>query len=197
MSSKQIIGIAGYMGSGKSSLSHAVASELKAKIIDVDVVARSLMLEDVEIINKVGDRFGVVYDGKIDFASLGPIVFAEKAALNDLNTIVHPRLITLVNEMSNALAKESIVIIDCALLTLWEKAITYDYSIWVEVSQKIRVGRVSERNSVTTEVALGRICAQMEMVPKGDSNSEHWHLVNNESDLKSGIQSALSIIEDF
>ncbi len=107
---KKIIGIAGYMGCGKSTLSKYWAEHFGIQRIDADLEAKILMNENTSIINEVGNEFGVVTHGKIDFSELGKIVFADNGKLDLLNGIVHPALITHINEKSKSI--QASVLID-------------------------------------------------------------------------------------
>ena len=74
------IGITGPIGCGKSQVVRWLA-ELGVAVVDADGIARMLR------------RFGAAVtapDGTLDRAALGRLVFADPAALRDLERIVHP-----------------------------------------------------------------------------------------------------------
>src|SRR6476619_5878474 len=62
-------------------------------VIDADVVAREVLQAGEPALDAVVARFGsdlLQADGSLDRAALGRIVFADAAALADLEAIVHP-----------------------------------------------------------------------------------------------------------
>ncbi len=86
------VGLTGGLGSGKSTVA-ALLGEHGAVIIDADVVAREVVRAGTPGFAAVVARFGpdvVGPDGELDRAELARIVFADGAALDDLNAIVHP-----------------------------------------------------------------------------------------------------------
>jgi hypothetical protein len=62
-------------------------------VIDADVVARKVLEPGEPALDEVIARFGsdlLLGDGSLDRAALGRVVFADPAALRDLEAIVHP-----------------------------------------------------------------------------------------------------------
>ncbi|MCR4316102.1 MAG: dephospho-CoA kinase [Planctomycetes bacterium] len=117
--SKIIIGLMGGVGSGKSTVARILAS-LGAEVIDADEVALSTYGYD-DVREKVKARFGegvFLGDGSIDRKTLGAIVFADKAALFDLNAIVHPKTLELmVQRVDEFRAGENdVLVLDVSLL---------------------------------------------------------------------------------
>ena len=88
---KPIIGILGGIGSGKSSVSRALA-KLGCAVIDADHLAHTL-LDDPAIQNDILNTFGPSIRstrGSIDRSALGSVVFNDPDALTRLNRILHP-----------------------------------------------------------------------------------------------------------
>jgi dephospho-CoA kinase len=86
------IGITGPIGCGKSQVSRWLA-ELGARTIDADLVARELTAPGTPVHAAILRRFGAPVtgpEGTLDRAALGRIVFADPAALRDLESLVHP-----------------------------------------------------------------------------------------------------------
>ncbi len=86
------IGITGPIGCGKSQVGHWLA-ERGARVVDADRVAREVTAPGTPAHAAILRRFGVsvtAADGTVDRAALGRVVFADPAALRDLEALVHP-----------------------------------------------------------------------------------------------------------
>jgi dephospho-CoA kinase len=87
------IGVTGPIGCGKSTVTGWLAERPGIVIIDADQVARDVVEPGEPALDAVIARFGVGVrreDGSLDRAALGQIVFADPAALRDLEAITHP-----------------------------------------------------------------------------------------------------------
>jgi len=92
MTAAAVIGLAGGIGTGKSTVA-AILSELGAVVIDADRIGHDVYRPGSEGFRQVVDAFGagvVAPDGTIDRRTLGSLVFADAAARARLNAIVHP-----------------------------------------------------------------------------------------------------------
>ena len=93
-----LVGLTGGIGAGKSTVSELLA-DLGACIVDADEIARQLQSAGSPVLVKMVERFGEAIlngDGSLNRAGVAEIVFgsddASKAALKDLNGIVHPAM---------------------------------------------------------------------------------------------------------
>jgi dephospho-CoA kinase len=109
------IGLTGPIGCGKSTVAGWLA-ELGARVIDADRVARDVTPPGSTELAAVVAAFGsgvLTGDGTLDRAALGRIVFADAAALERLEAIIHPavrpRILALIAE-AEASAAPAVVI---------------------------------------------------------------------------------------
>ncbi|MEP6759484.1 MAG: dephospho-CoA kinase [Actinomycetota bacterium] len=89
-----LVGLTGGIGSGKSTVARYLADH-GAVILDADVFARDAVHGGSDAFTSVVRRFGdavVGADGELDRGALAAIVFADRAALADLEAIVHPEV---------------------------------------------------------------------------------------------------------
>jgi dephospho-CoA kinase len=87
------IGITGPIGCGKSTIAGWLGERPGVVVVDADRVAREVLDPGEAALDAVIARFGrdlLRADGELDRAALGLIVFADPAALRDLEAIVHP-----------------------------------------------------------------------------------------------------------
>lgn len=88
------IGLTGPIGCGKSTVAGMLA-EIGAAVIDADAAARQVTEPGSPALAEIRARFGdEIFDaaGLLDRAALARIVFADPAALTELERITHPRV---------------------------------------------------------------------------------------------------------
>src|SRR3954463_14005184 len=105
-----LIGLTGPIGCGKSTVA-AYLRDIGGVVIDADVLAREATKPNSPALPEIRQRFGdAVFagDGTLDRASLAAIVFADDAALADLERIVHPRVRVLVDERLETATRERV-----------------------------------------------------------------------------------------
>lgn len=160
------IGLTGGIASGKSTVS-AMLRELGAHVIDADQVGHAVYEPGVPAWDQLVQAFGreiVGEDGRIDRKKLGPIVFADPARLQTLNSIVHPLMRKMTEDRLEALRQEgitTIAVIEAAILIEGGWASLVD-EIWVTaVPESVALERLVGRNGLTPEQAEARIRSQM------------------------------------
>ncbi len=89
------VGLTGGLGSGKSTVA-AILREFGAHIIESDALGRQMMVPGHPVYNQIVRAFGpevVDPDGSLNRPRLAQLAF-QGGRLNDLNTIVHPAVIS-------------------------------------------------------------------------------------------------------
>ena len=92
------LGLTGGIASGKSTVA-AMLREMGFAVLDADSLAHRLIEPGQPAYAEVLQEFGqavVAPDGRVDRAKLSAIVFADRARLDRLNAIVHPRVAEVV-----------------------------------------------------------------------------------------------------
>ena len=175
------VGLTGGLGSGKSTVA-ALLGEHGAVIIDADVVAREVVRPGTPGFVAVIARFGpgiVGPNGELDRAELARIVFADGAALDDLNAIVHPLVGSRSAELAAAAPPGTVVIHDIPLLTENGLADRFDTVVVVEADREIRLARLADRGLTRAE-AEARMAAQANDAQRRAIADE---IVHNDGDL--------------
>jgi dephospho-CoA kinase len=155
------IGLTGGIGSGKSTAAARFA-ELGATVIDSDRLAREVLAPGTPGLAAVVDRFGVDLlnaDGSLDRARLAAVVFADSAALADLNAIVHPQVAERTAQLMAAAGPDAVVVHDVPLLVENGLAGRYDAVVVVEAPLPQRLSRLQARG-LDAEAARSRIAVQ-------------------------------------
>ena len=104
------IGITGPIGCGKSQVCRWLG-ELGAAVVDADAVAHRVTAPGRPAHDAVLRRFGAdvtAPDGTLDRAALGRLVFADPAALRDLEGIVHPAVRPVILEAIDTAARDGV-----------------------------------------------------------------------------------------
>jgi dephospho-CoA kinase len=177
------VGLTGGLGSGKSTVA-ALLGEHGAVIIDADVVAREVVRAGTPGFAAVVARFGpdvVGPDGELDRAALARIVFADGAALDELNAIVHPLVGSRSAELAAAVPPGAVVVHDIPLLAENGLADRFDTVVVVEADREIRLARLAERGLTRAE-AEARMAAQATDEQRRAIADE---IVRNDGDLNS------------
>ena len=153
-----IIGITGGTGCGKTTALEAIRT-LGGIVIDCDKVYHELLRTDKAMLDALESRFpGTVTEGVLNRKKLGSIVFSDKEALLDLNTITHSaireKVQKILGENPALAAVDAIELFDGGL------AAVCDVTVAVIAPEADRVERLTVRDSITREQAIQRIRAQ-------------------------------------
>jgi dephospho-CoA kinase len=156
-----VIGLTGNIACGKSLVLNTLR-ELGAETFDADTVAHEVMRHGTEAWRQIAARFGdgvLGPDGEIDRRKLGAIVFADPAALEALDQIVHPATVASIREHIRK-SRAAVAVIDA--IKLFEAGLDQDCDeIWaVDCTREQQIERLTRRNNLTREEALKRIEAQ-------------------------------------
>ncbi len=156
-----VVGLTGGIGSGKSTVAGLLA-ERGAVVIDADQIARQVVEPGQPAHAQLVERFGpgvLAADGSIDRRVLAGIVFADPAALADLNAIVHPRVAVEVSRRLSELPDDASVVLDVPLLVEAGSA-AIDALVVVDCPEEVAVRRLVERRGMDEHDVRRRVEAQ-------------------------------------
>ncbi|WP_269306603.1 dephospho-CoA kinase [Aeromicrobium sp. HA] len=156
------VGLTGGIASGKSTVSARLAA-LGATIIDYDRLAREVVAPGSPALDLIAQRFGagvITPEGTLDRPALGALVFADPAALKDLEAITHPAIRDLAAEREQQAGPDGIVVHDNPLLVEMGAAAACDVVIVVDAPEELQVARMVGDRGMSEADARARIAAQ-------------------------------------
>lgn len=159
-------GLTGGIGSGKSYAA-TILRRLGIPVLDMDMMARRLLLAGNPVFDQVVDRFGreiVGLDGQIDRKALAAVVFSDQKRRLELEGIIHPVVIRQAFELieSAPLSKSPTVFIESALIFAvgLDRALARTVLVWTP--KDVRIRRVMIRDMMPEPDVLARISAQLD-----------------------------------
>jgi dephospho-CoA kinase len=155
-----IVALTGGIGAGKS-LAAQYFSDLGARVVDADQLARVAIERGSEGFDEVILRFGeeIMRDGDIDRKALAEIIFSDDQAKEDLEEIIHPRVRELFAEVVSDLQPGEVLIYEIPLLVESGSAKNFDLVITIEADLEARKERLRKRGMFISEIER-RIAAQ-------------------------------------
>ena len=150
------LGLTGGIASGKSAVA-AMLRELGFSVLDADSLAHKLIEPGQPACEEVVREFGPAItngQGRVDRARLGALVFADRAKLDRLNAIVHPR-----NGTRDAAFVEAALLIESGIRKHLDGLVV----AWCTPEQQLE--RLTARG-LSEDEARRRIAAQMPVEEK-------------------------------
>ena len=187
-----IFGITGGTGCGKTTLLKAM-EQAGFLILDCDAIYHRLLRTDDSLLAAIEARFpGTVEEGQLQRKKLGTIVFADKAALEDLNRITHgavkAEVLRQLEGCGGHAAIDAIALFEGGLAELC------DVTVAITAPEEDRITRLMARDGITREYAANRIAAQ---------HSEDWfrrhcrHVLVNDSTMENFQGKCLAFLRQF
>jgi len=163
------VGLTGGIATGKSFCLRRFAKR-GVPVIDADIVSREVVEPGSPALEAIRSRFGasvIAPDGRLDRAALAAVVFSNRAARAELESIIHPEVYRRINEwFANQPPGVRFAIADIPLL--FETGHEHDFECVVvcacEPFEQLR--RLIGRDRLTEEEARARLAAQWPIVEK-------------------------------
>ncbi|MDP6479984.1 MAG: dephospho-CoA kinase [Phycisphaerales bacterium] len=186
MSALPVIGLAGGIGAGKSTVAERM-KELDCMVIDADVIAHDV-LDEPEVRRDLVEWFGeqiVGADGTIDRSRIGSIVFSNSADLERLEALVHPRVAAVcAARMAEPDPDAIAIVLDAPLLFESGLDAYCDHIVFIDTPEHFRLERLRLRSGwdaaetarrASMQIGLDekRIRSHHVLVNAGDSESLH------------------------
>lgn len=159
-----VIGIAGGVGSGKSTVLGILERDYPVRICMADELGHTAMDQGTDAYAATVREFGneiLCTDGEIDRGVLAEIVYREKERLSVLNGIIHPFVKNEIGKQIEQCSKEQIFVLETAILFETGCDELCDEVWGVITEDEIRIGRLMQSRGYSREKAENIMKNQM------------------------------------
>ena len=162
MSTNNLIGITGGIGSGKSTVSRFWSAYAKLPLIDIDLLCRKLLEVEMPGWVALKENLGKSFfgaDGNLNRSGLRSAIFDDDNLRKTVNQLMHPLALDLLLDETARL--EGVVLVDVPLLfeAGWEDK--FERTVVVYADQQVCCRRLSGRDRILAKDAAKAIFAQM------------------------------------
>lgn len=159
----KILGLTGGIACGKSTIS-AYLKEFGLPVIDADECSRAVVEKGSIGLEKLTEIFGskiLENDGTLNRKTLGQIVFSDSEQLSLLNSVMEPLIREEISRRLNQENNADLVVLDAPLLIEQHYDKICDFIMTIDVSKKIQLERLIERDNLSEDEAKSRIESQL------------------------------------
>lgn len=159
-----VLGITGGVGSGKSLVAKRISKKYNANLLIADKLGHVVMKPESLGFKKIICRFGeniVGSDGTIDRKKLADIIFNDDSAREELNSIIHPEVMSYIRQyIDDRKDMNGIIIVETAIMYETECDKLCDEIWYVYVPADIRIKRLSASRGYSEEKSRAIIESQ-------------------------------------
>jgi dephospho-CoA kinase len=179
-----LIGLTGNIASGKSTVAQMLANR-GATIIDADELARDAVAVGSDGHRKIVERWGddiLKADGGLDRVALRQIVFQEPVELEALNSIVHPEVSRLRDDLISEARERGDETVVCDIPLLFERNLVNDFDriVLVDAPRPLRLERLTSERALGHTEAMNMIASQM---PAELKRARADYIIDNEGSV--------------
>jgi dephospho-CoA kinase len=177
------VGLTGGIGSGKSEVARRLAAH-GALVVDSDRLAREVVAPGTPGLAAVVAAFGEQMlrdDGSLDREHLAALVFADPAARERLNAIVHPLVGAAAAAALAAAPTDAVVVHDVPLLVETGMAPAFDVVVVVDAPVEAQLARLVTQRGMSEADARARIAAQ---ATREQRRAVADHVIRNDGTLQ-------------
>ncbi len=193
------IGITGGIGSGKSNVSKII-EKAGYTVLNADDIAKQIMVEDESVRELIISTFGneSYSEKELNRSHIASKAFSSVESVNKLNSIVHPPMVYMINElMEEELENSKIVFVEAALVFEAEVDEILDHVLLVTADEEVRILRIKERDNLSEVEIKDRMKFQ---IPENEKeNIADFTIKNNSTlmDLEMKTKMFLTVFESM
>ncbi len=192
------VGLTGNIGSGKSTAA-LIFAEMGVTTFDTDKIGHELLASDPHIQSRIVETFGnqIIVSGLISRQKLGKIVFGDAGARKKLESILHPAIMSAINQRLKESTGLRYAVVEVPLLYEAQLSEEFDYVILVKAGKDVAVGRASAKLGINKEEVLKRLETQ---IPQSEKEKLADFVVANDGtreELKARIELLHTIISSL
>ena len=157
------VGLTGGIATGKSFCLRRF-EKLGAPVIDADLISREVVAPGSAALKLIRSRFGpsvIAADGSLDRAAMASLVFSDRTARADLESIIHPEVYRRINDwFANQPPGTRFAIADIPLLFETGHEHDFDSVIVCACEPFEQLRRLIKRDGMPEDAARARLAAQ-------------------------------------
>ncbi|MFZ2967668.1 MAG: dephospho-CoA kinase [Sulfuricurvum sp.] len=179
MAFEYAIALTGGIATGKSTVASLMGLN-GLRIIDADAIAHRLLEENrAWVVASFGEEF--VTNGKVNRPALGNVIFSDPLAKQALETFLHPKIRTAIEEASEKQDRLNYPYLIDIPLFFETNSYPITHSVVVYTPKNIQLERFMKRNGFSHEESLRRIESQLDIETKKQRAT--W-VIDNSLNLK-------------
>lgn len=182
------IGLTGGIGSGKSTVCEYFGN-LKAPIIDTDIIARDLVKPGRPVQKKIEITFGSdIFDsrGILDRIKLRALVFGDTAKRLQLEAILHPEIKQeIIHQLSAITTAYCIIVIPLLIEVGWQDLV--DRILVVDTTPELQIQRCKKRNNYSLPQIKAIMATQVDRNTRLSAADDIIYNDNNLSQLEKQV----------
>jgi len=185
-----LVGLTGGIGSGKSTVAELFAA-LSVRVIDTDLISHQLTKTGGAAIPLIRKTFGDDYidaRGALDRGRMRTLVFADPAAKQRLEAILHPLILEQTRQQATSPADTPYTLIVVPLLfESGRYADWMDRTIAVDCPEAIQISRTMQRSQLSEADVCAIMAQQISRTERLGSADETIHNDGSFEELKAQV----------
>ena len=181
---KNLIGLTGGIGTGKSTVANYLATVYNLPILDADIYARDAVSVGSPILLQIAAKYGqdmILNDGNLNRSKLGEIIFNSPEERHWVESLIHPYVRKCFDQAIKESSANTLILVIPLLFEANLQSLVNQ--IWVvSCSPQQQQQRLIARNNLTPEQAIARINSQL---PIGEKIARADVVLDNSSTLES------------
>ena len=156
-----VVGLTGPIGAGKSTVA-GMLREQGARVLDSDAIARDEQSRGTTGYSAIVQQFGTEVlgeDKEVDRLKLAGIVFADPRRLEQLEKILHPRVIARILEARKMLPDDQVLVVEAIKLIETSLRSICD-RVWIVLAPRERLLERLATRGMTEAGVAARLAAQ-------------------------------------